>query len=266
MCLCVLSSVHEDTSRTTCTIFIKFFCACCLCPGLVLWHIDDRLHRLSLGRGDGSAQRGRSVIYDCLVFRLLNACCQFVSSSVSSPHADSMNNVLVGWAHWHHLVNRIEPSVSQFLLGFSSSTSSGREFFVRISDIGDIVLAAGTGIKGAKPLPLGVQWSIKKVMRLGQWLSQFFVFLSLFRHWVTSLWISLSLSLLLRPNFRLRPNLIQKVKWRFWYGLSQSLGENFRRAFRWVRTLDSAIRSAKVNLNNSVLVQFTLPAVDSLIP
>jgi len=96
VCLCVLSSVHEDTSRTTCTIFIKFFCACCLCPGLVLWHIDDRLHRLSLGRGDGSAQRGRSVIYDCLVFRLLNACCQFVSSSVSSPHADSMNNVLVG--------------------------------------------------------------------------------------------------------------------------------------------------------------------------
>jgi len=29
--------------------------------------------------------------------------------------------------------------------------------------------------------------------------------------------------------------------------------------------LDSAIRSAKVNLNNSVLVQFTLHAVDSLI-
>jgi len=79
-------------------------------------------------------------------------------------------------------------------------------------------------------------------------------------------WISLSLSLLLRPNFRLRPNLIQKVKWRFWFGLSQSLSENFCWAFPWVRTLDSAIRSAKVNLNNSVLVQFTLHAVDSLIP
>jgi len=30
--------------------------------------------------------------------------------------------------------------------------------------------------------------------------------------------------------------------------------------------LDSAIRSAKVNVHNSVLVQFTLHAVDSLIP
>jgi len=79
-------------------------------------------------------------------------------------------------------------------------------------------------------------------------------------------WISLSLSLSPRPNFRLRPNLIQKVKWHLWFGLSQSLSENFRWAFCWVRTLDSAIRSAKVNLNNSVLVQFTLHAVDSLIP
>ena len=30
-------------------------------------HVDDRPHRLSTGRGDGSAQRGQSVIYDCLV-------------------------------------------------------------------------------------------------------------------------------------------------------------------------------------------------------
>jgi len=36
--------------------------------GLVLCRlIDDRPHRLSPGRGDGSAQRGRSVMYDCLV-------------------------------------------------------------------------------------------------------------------------------------------------------------------------------------------------------
>jgi len=76
-------------------------------------------------------------------------------------------------------------------------------------------------------------------------------------------WIRLSLSLSLRPNLRLRLNLIQKVKWRFWFGLSQSLSENFRWAFHWVRILDSA----KVNLNNSVLVQFALHAVDSsLIP
>jgi len=32
------------------------------------------------------------------------------------------------------------------------------------------------------------------------------------------------------------------------------------------QSLDSAICSAKVNLNNSVSVQITLPAVDSLIP
>jgi len=36
-------------------------------------------------------------------------------------------------------------------------------------------------------------------------------------------WLSFSL----RPNFRLRPNLIQKVTWCFWFGLSQSLGKNF---------------------------------------
>jgi len=37
--------------------------------GSVLFrHVYDRPHRLSAGRGDGTAQRGRSVIYDCLVF------------------------------------------------------------------------------------------------------------------------------------------------------------------------------------------------------
>ena len=39
-----------------------------------------------------------------------------------------------------------------------------------------------------------------------------------------TLWISLSL----RPNFGLRPNLIQKVKWRFWFGLCELLSRNFR--------------------------------------
>ena len=34
---------------------------------VLLRHVDDRPHHLSAGRGDGSAQRGRSVIYDCLV-------------------------------------------------------------------------------------------------------------------------------------------------------------------------------------------------------
>ena len=34
---------------------------------VLLRDIEDRPHRLSTGRGDGSAQRGRSVSYDCLV-------------------------------------------------------------------------------------------------------------------------------------------------------------------------------------------------------
>jgi len=34
---------------------------------VLLRHGEDRPHRLSAGRGDGSAQRWRSVIYDCLV-------------------------------------------------------------------------------------------------------------------------------------------------------------------------------------------------------
>jgi len=34
---------------------------------VLLQHVDDRLHRLSAGKGDGSAQRGRSVIYDELI-------------------------------------------------------------------------------------------------------------------------------------------------------------------------------------------------------
>jgi len=38
---------------------------------VLLRHVDDRPHRLSAGRGDGSAQRGRSVIYDCLVMAAL---------------------------------------------------------------------------------------------------------------------------------------------------------------------------------------------------
>ena len=37
---------------------------------VLLRHVDDRPHRLSTGRADGSAQRGRSVIYDCLVMHV----------------------------------------------------------------------------------------------------------------------------------------------------------------------------------------------------
>jgi len=36
---------------------------------ILLRHVDDGPHRLSLKRDDGSAERGRTVIYDCLVLQ-----------------------------------------------------------------------------------------------------------------------------------------------------------------------------------------------------
>jgi len=39
---------------------------------VLLRHVDDRPHGLWAGRGDGSAQRGRSVVYDCLVLHFKN--------------------------------------------------------------------------------------------------------------------------------------------------------------------------------------------------
>ena len=36
-----------------------------------MFNVDDRPHRLSAGRGDGSAQRERSVICDCLVLSVV---------------------------------------------------------------------------------------------------------------------------------------------------------------------------------------------------
>jgi len=48
MCL----SVHEDISRTTCTIFTNFFVHIAYVHGsVILRHVDDRPHRLSVGRG-----------------------------------------------------------------------------------------------------------------------------------------------------------------------------------------------------------------------
>jgi len=49
---------------------------------VLLWHVDDRPHRLSAGRGDVSAQRGRKVIYDCLVKSVV---CFAALSVVVSP-------------------------------------------------------------------------------------------------------------------------------------------------------------------------------------
>jgi len=51
VCLFVCLSVCEDISGTTCTIFTKLFVHVASVHGSVLWHVDDRLHRLSAGRG-----------------------------------------------------------------------------------------------------------------------------------------------------------------------------------------------------------------------
>jgi len=58
LCLFVCLSVCKDISRTTCAIFTKFFVLVAYVCGLVLpllRHVDERLHRLSAGRGDRSA-------------------------------------------------------------------------------------------------------------------------------------------------------------------------------------------------------------------
>ena len=71
VCPCVCLPVCPRVYLRSHTRDLYHFCACCLCPWLgFLWHVDDRPHRLSAVRwegGDGSAQRRRSVIYDCLV-------------------------------------------------------------------------------------------------------------------------------------------------------------------------------------------------------
>jgi len=68
VCLSVCVSVRQDISGTTRAIFTKFLVHVAYVRGSVLLrHVDDRPHRLSGNWGDGSAQRGRSVIYECLV-------------------------------------------------------------------------------------------------------------------------------------------------------------------------------------------------------
>ena len=89
-CLCVCLSVclsvrTEDISGTACATFTKF-CVCCLGPWLgppLAWDVKPCSFStsgiLTIGRiayrwevGDGSAQHGQNVIYDCLVVFLLS--------------------------------------------------------------------------------------------------------------------------------------------------------------------------------------------------
>jgi len=68
VCLCVCLSVREDISGTARAIFTKFLCM------LPMSMARSSSGTLTIGRiarrregGDGSGQRGQSVIYDCLV-------------------------------------------------------------------------------------------------------------------------------------------------------------------------------------------------------
>ena len=66
--VCLWMSARNRTSPEPHARSLPNFCACFYVRGSVLLrHVDDRPHCLSAGRGDGSAQRGRSVIYDYLV-------------------------------------------------------------------------------------------------------------------------------------------------------------------------------------------------------
>ena len=68
VCVCVCLFVRQDISRMIRVIFTKLFVHVAHVRGSVLLrHFDDRPHCLSAGRGDGSAHRGQSVIYECLV-------------------------------------------------------------------------------------------------------------------------------------------------------------------------------------------------------
>jgi len=72
LCLCVCLSVRKDMFGTRRAISTKFFVhVAYVCGSVLLQHVDDRPHGLSAGRGDGTALRGRSVIYDCLVVNLI---------------------------------------------------------------------------------------------------------------------------------------------------------------------------------------------------
>ena len=81
VCLCVCLSVHEDISGTTHMIFTNFLCM------LFMSLAQSSSGMLTIGRiayrregGDGSAQRGWSVIYDCLV----NICWRNVDRTIQA--------------------------------------------------------------------------------------------------------------------------------------------------------------------------------------
>ena len=68
--VCLFVCPREYLRNHTRDLYQIFVHIACVGGSVFLRHVDNRPHRLSAGRGDGSAQRGRSVIYDCLVIHL----------------------------------------------------------------------------------------------------------------------------------------------------------------------------------------------------
>ena len=76
---------------------------------VLLRHVDDRSHRLSAGRGDGSAQRGRSVIrLPCYTSARLHG-------------AEYLTRVL---AHYSEVRARVRVRVSRFGAGLSEQRTA----------------------------------------------------------------------------------------------------------------------------------------------
>jgi len=72
LCVCLSSRISPEPLARPLPIF--FVHVAYVRGSVLLRHVDDRPHRLSAGKGDGSAQRVRSVIYDCLVFAFICLC------------------------------------------------------------------------------------------------------------------------------------------------------------------------------------------------
>jgi len=93
VCLCVCLSVREDISGTTRAIFAKSSVHVARSPSGML-----TIGRIAYRRewGDGSAQRGRSVIYDCLVRFVVDLWVDFVAQLVVQQMRNKLNKWSLG--------------------------------------------------------------------------------------------------------------------------------------------------------------------------
>jgi len=95
----------------------------------LLWHVDDRPHRLSPRRDDRSAQLGRSVIYDCLVSSVFDSVRQIkltVRQLLGERKHIASHRV---WKRLLQLATRIK--------GLSADSSRGRRRNSEINAISD---------------------------------------------------------------------------------------------------------------------------------